>query len=273
MFIPRKGFKFVHSDASQSELRILGWYSQEPTLVDAATNNYDLHCANCSAIFGIPFEEVYSKYKVGDQEISKLRRDAKNIGFAMIYGAGWRKISEMIGGKMSRDKVEELIDKYFKRLPNVLEWKETVHRLAYNNDKQFFTCYGRRRVLNALPSPSELAKLRRLVDAQERANRYRTTESKQLHEWESALREGLNFVIQSSSVEYLNYGLVELDTSLEIDHSRAFPLLQTHDSVDVEVEDDYVDEFSGTLKQILQKPKNPIDINMKFDIEIKNSLA
>jgi DNA polymerase I-like protein with 3'-5' exonuclease and polymerase domains len=276
-FIPRKGYKFVHSDAAQSELRILGWYSQDSKLVYAATNDEDLHCVNTSAIFGIPYEAVLQLYKANDFDIFNKRKLAKNVGFAIVYDAEWKKIHTMLGGALTEAECKQLVEHdYFARIPNVLIWKKLMWHLAVQNNNTFFTCFGRRRQLPDLLNEEAARKLEIISEPVKRLGIFASKEAKaayrRLQQHKAALREGINFIIQSTSFDYSAYGMIEICNSKELDQSRFDILLQTHDSTDSEVEEGYVEEFKVISKQLLEKPKLPVDIKMRFDTEITDCL-
>jgi DNA polymerase-1 len=266
LFIPRKGYVFVHTDASQSELRILGWYSNDEGLCYASENDLDLHSANASSIFQIELKSFIENYQKGDIEYKTMRHEAKTIGFAWVYGAQDNKVFNVLGGKYPKERIKSLRETYWKNKPFVLEWKNTLHDLAYNNDKTFFNCYGRRRILPSLLSRKEALRL-------ERTGKDRNKEENELYFAHlSAYREGLNFVIQSTSVDYIGYGMLELENSPELDTNKFTQLIQTHDSDDIEVEEQYADYFCKIAKPLMEKHKMPVDIKMKYEFEIKNSL-
>lgn len=269
LFIPRKGYQFVHRDASQSELRMLGWYSADPFLLDACEKNRDLHAANTYSILGkilnFTMEELEKGYKAGDIYYKELRQLGKNTGFAIVYGAKDKKLYQMLGGKIALEDIPTVVNNYFENMPNVLEWKKVLHKLAVEHDNEFFTYFGRRRVLLDLLSPNEMNKLNNVKNFNKEA--YRNYEISA-----AALREGINFIIQSTSVDYTNYGIVECNETTELDQSKFFTLLQTHDSVDDEVLEEYIPEYIETTKPIYTKPKGAINVKMKYDVEVVGCL-
>lgn len=53
-FVPRKGYKFIVSDYSAIEARVIAWLADEKWRIDAFANNEDIYCASASKMFGVP---------------------------------------------------------------------------------------------------------------------------------------------------------------------------------------------------------------------------
>lgn len=274
LFIPRPGYVFVHQDAAQSELRILGWYTKEPVFVTAASEDRDMHSANGEGIHGIPAEELERRHKNGEIYYIELRKQAKNVGFAWIYGAEDEKVKNMLGGKYSKEEIKNKRLAYFRKFSCVDSWKKTTIKLAQEHGGMFFNCYGQRRVLPNLLMEDEVKQLQPLAEVYDRENkRWKYPEAHDaIVSHEESVRQGLNFIIQGTSVQYINYGLVDLYYNNQIDTRRAHLLLQTHDSADNEVEEGYAEEFAARAKEVLELPKLPVDIKMRFDAEITHGL-
>ena len=63
------------ADYSQIELRIMAHLSQDPGLLEAFANQWDIHSATAAEIFNVPLNEVSHEQ----------RRRAKAINFGLIY--------------------------------------------------------------------------------------------------------------------------------------------------------------------------------------------
>lgn len=53
-FIPRDGYKFIVSDFSSIEARVLAWLAGETHTMDAFAKGEDIYCSTASAMFGVP---------------------------------------------------------------------------------------------------------------------------------------------------------------------------------------------------------------------------
>ncbi len=154
-FIAPEGRKVVAIDYSQIELRIMAHLSGDKALVDAFTNNQDIHRATASEVFATPFDEV----------TDNQRRAAKAVNFGLIYGMSAFGLSQQLDIK--RGEAQEYIDKYFERFPGVLEYMETTRE---NAEKNGFveTIFGRRLHLpdiNARNVPRRKAAERAAINA------------------------------------------------------------------------------------------------------------
>lgn len=93
IYVPRKGNVFVYFDVSQAEMRLAAFISADPVFMRVAQGG-DVHAGNAKAVF----PEVASKgWLDGDAKKDPARgkpyRDiAKNLGFAIAYGAEAEKV-------------------------------------------------------------------------------------------------------------------------------------------------------------------------------------
>lgn len=77
-FVPRQGLKFVVSDFSAIEARVLSWLAGETWRSDVFAKNGDIYCASASSMFGVPVE----KHGVNGH----LRQKGKIAELALGYG-------------------------------------------------------------------------------------------------------------------------------------------------------------------------------------------
>ena len=98
---------FVSADYSQVELRVLAHMSGEQRLIDAFTQDRDIHSETASWVFGVMPELV----------TPEMRRAAKMINFGLLYGMGTFGLSERLG--VSRQEAKDIMTRYFAALPNI----------------------------------------------------------------------------------------------------------------------------------------------------------
>lgn len=77
-FVPRQGLKFVVSDFSAIEARVLSWLAGETWRSYVFARNGDIYCASASSMFGVPVE----KHGVN----GNLRQKGKIAELALGYG-------------------------------------------------------------------------------------------------------------------------------------------------------------------------------------------
>ena len=56
-FIPKEGTRFIISDFSAIEARVLAWFAGEQWVLDAFENGEDIYCRTASRMFGVPVEK------------------------------------------------------------------------------------------------------------------------------------------------------------------------------------------------------------------------
>lgn len=85
VFGPRRGRQWIAIDYSQLQLRIFAFLSQEQSLQDAFDAGWDFHTFVACRIFNT------------DNPSDLQRRIAKNVNFALIFGAGQAKVDATAG--------------------------------------------------------------------------------------------------------------------------------------------------------------------------------
>lgn len=102
-FVPRN--TFVSIDYDQQEYRMMLDYAGEKKLIAQVLDGADVHQATADLI-GLP------------------RKQAKNINFALLYGAGIKKFAAMSG--IDEKDAYEIREDYFGKLPGVKNFLRTV---------------------------------------------------------------------------------------------------------------------------------------------------
>lgn len=98
-FVPKKGFKFIVSDFSAIEARMLAWLSKEKWRMDVfAKEKADIYCESASAMFGVPVE----KHGVNDH----LRQKGKIAELALGYGGSVGALKAMGALEMGLEESE-----------------------------------------------------------------------------------------------------------------------------------------------------------------------
>ncbi len=125
-----EGRKFIISDYSQIELRILADFTGDPGFVDAFNSGADLHRATAAQIFNVAPETVTS-----DQ-----RSFAKRINFGVVYGIGAQRVSNLTG--ISLNEAQDLLRKYFATYRKLDAWLREAAGKAVK-ERQARTVSGR----------------------------------------------------------------------------------------------------------------------------------
>jgi len=130
VFVPEEGHFLAMADYSQIEMAILAELSGDEKLISAINDGLDMHSYNAANVYGIPYEEIVSK-KETDENIKRLRQNAKKVTFAVIYGATDEGIAAREG--ISKEEAARIINTFFSMHPGTRKWIEERHREALNH--------------------------------------------------------------------------------------------------------------------------------------------
>lgn len=118
-FIPSPGHKFIVSDFSAIEARVIAWYAHEDWRTEAFKNNEDIYCASASQMFGVPVE----KHGVN----SELRPKGKIAELALGYGGSVGALIAMgaIDFGVKEEELQPLVNAWRDSNPNIVDfwWK------------------------------------------------------------------------------------------------------------------------------------------------------
>ena len=245
-FIPQEGWLLVAADYSQIELRILAHLSQEPVLIDAYSNDKDVHSVTAKLLFD------------KDEVTSEERRLGKIINFGVIYGMGAQRFSRESGFKTDIGK--QFIAKYRQKYARVFEYLEGVKKqaiaLGYVN-----TILGRRRYVNLM---SDRLKQLRGTDPETielDGLKYSYTDAQ-------ILRAAANSPIQGSSADIIKIAMIKLQNILQDYQARL--LLQVHDELVLEVPPQEWSELKPIIKSTMEDAVK-LSIPLAVDINSGNN--
>ena len=120
VFCPPPDRTWYAIDYSQLELRVFAACSREQSLIDALDAGYDFHGFVAQKIFDKPAD------KVTKQE----RRIAKNVNFALIFGAGPNKVNATAG-------IPNAYELFSEQFPNVKSYMDKTIRYAKKHNHVF----------------------------------------------------------------------------------------------------------------------------------------
>jgi DNA polymerase-1 len=233
-FVAEKGLTLASFDYSQIELRIAAFLSKDPKMIEIFSKKGDIHQAVASEVFDVSPEKVDSE----------MRRRAKIISFGMIYGMGINALQKQLG--TSRKEAGDFHDKYFERFGGLTEYMEETKGFVRKNGYTE-TFFGRRRYL---------------PDIKSRIPYLRAT----------AERMAINTPIQGTQADIIKIAMINVDRMIEEKYKgKIFLLLQIHDELVYEVDDDVLEEAMTKIKSLMEesifegdKPNIPFSVDMSF---------
>ena len=129
------GNVLIVADWKQAEMHVLGYWSQDPSLLAAIAQGVDLHTRTAAAVLGIPEANATEQRDLG-----------KTVNFAIVYGMTSSGLSEELGiDQMHAQRHLDAFDQWF---PGVPQWRKKVQDFVSSN-LYVLTLYGRCR---AFPS-------------------------------------------------------------------------------------------------------------------------
>ena len=158
-FIAKEGTRFIISDFSAIEARVLAWLAGEQWVLDAFKNGEDIYCRTASRMFGVPVE----KHGVNGH----LRQKGKIATLACGYQGALGALKAMGGIEMglSEDELQSIVDSWREANPNIVSlwWdidsvvKRVVKTRSKEEYKSLVISYEKGILFIQLPSKRRLA--------------------------------------------------------------------------------------------------------------------
>jgi len=213
-FVPRdKDHVLLAADYSQIELRVLAHYTGDPSLIEAFTNNEDIHTRTASEVFDVTADKV----------TSDMRRVAKTANFAIIYGVSAYGLSQQTD--MSVEESRQFIDTYLARYPGIKTYIDET--IAFARDNGYVTTmFGRHR------------QIPQINDRNRQARQF-------------AERIAINTPIQGSAAEIIKIAMLGIHEKLRSMRTRM--VLQVHDELVFDVHKKELADVEKLVKSGMEK--------------------
>lgn len=129
-FIPRKGYKFVVSDFSAIEARVIAHLAREKWRAEVFKSGGDIYCASASQMFHCKVEK--------HGENAHLRQKGKIAELALGYGGSVGALKSMGALEMglAEDELQPLVDSWRNANPNIVRLWWDVDRCVKKTVKQ-----------------------------------------------------------------------------------------------------------------------------------------
>ena len=184
-------------------------------MIQAFRENKDIHRTTASTIFNIPLEEVTDTY----------RRYAKAVNFGIIYGISDFGLSENVG--ITVKEAKKYIEDYLKKYPKIKEYMDNTKNIAV--EKGYVeTKFGRRRYVPNIKSQNYIIR-------------------------EQAKRIAMNAPIQGTAADITKIAMVKIEERIKKEKLDAKILLQVHDEIIVECNDNIKEKVAKILKEEMEK--------------------
>ena len=212
-FVPADGHLLLAADYSQIELRIMAHLSADKGLLQAFAKQQDVHRATAAEVFGVALDDVSN-----DQ-----RRSAKAINFGLMYGMSAFGLAKQLG--ISRHEAQDYVDLYFDRYPGVKAYMDNTRELARTNGF-IETVFGRRLYLPEINA--------------------RNAQRRQYAE-----RSAINAPMQGTAADIIKKAMLTVHAWLKNTAPGARMIMQVHDELVFEVEEDKVDPVRKKVVELM----------------------
>jgi DNA polymerase-1 len=226
------------ADYSQIELRIMAHLSGDAAMRAAFLRGDDIHDVTARGIFGLRDDE---------HATANQRRIAKSVNFGLLYGMSDFGLAQRL--EIDRMEARAMTDAYFARFPSVRAWID--RNLEFGREHGYVaTILGRRRYFPDL-----------------RARNYGLRSA--------AEREATNAPMQGSAADLMKLAMVRIDRALRDRGEQARMLLQIHDELIFDVEQDALASVAALVKREMEHALEldvPIEATLKagptwYDVE------
>ena len=232
IIVPSSGCQFVAVDFCSIELRILAHFTKDQELIEMFKGSDDIFTTLTATWKNIPVGNV----------TSSDRNRTKRVCYAIIYGAGIPKLSQILEVSLAGAKM--LISSFLAKFQNISRFTNAVIKRARDTKKL-------RTILNRLRHFPEI-----------NHNNFALRKSIE--------RQAVNFVIQGSAADICKVSMLKLSEYLATNtHINARLLIQIHDELLYEVYHENVDQFSRAIYQTLESPEFTGEIHLSVPLKVK----
>ena len=227
-FVASPGNCLICADYSQIELRILAHVSRDPELIRAFRAEEDIHTRTATRLFDVPADAV----------TPEMRRQAKTVNFAVIYGMSEYGLSREL--QIPTQVAKTYIENYFQEYPGVrLYAAETLSRARLSGYVE--SLLGRRRYIPELNSPNRV---------------YR----------EFAERAAVNMPIQGTAADIVKIAMIQVHRRLTELGLKTKLILQVHDELVFESPESEAADAIPMIRECMEKA---FDLDAPLRAEVK----
>lgn len=240
--VPAPGKKFIVSDFSAIEARVIAWLAGEDWRIDVFKTHGKIYEASASQMFKVPIEEI--------DKGSPLRQKGKVAELALGYQGSVGALKQMGALKMGleEDELQPLVDQWRSSNPRIVRfWYQTQNKVmeAIENRTTVSITHNVKAIYRngilfiELPSGRRLAYVKpRITDHHKFVGRQKIVFEElnpQTYQWEEVDTYGgklVENIVQATARDCLAYSMLNLEKEgYEI-------VMHVHDEVVIEIEED-----------------------------------
>lgn len=223
-YYPDSNYQLLSLDYGQIELRVMAALANCKSYMDVFESGRDVHTETAKRIFK------------ADEVTPNMRRKAKAVNFAIIYGTSDFGLAEQIGGSIQ--EAHEIIQSFFETYPEI---KAFLDKTSSDAERKGYvsTIFGRRRYLNDIHSPNYAKR-------------------------EAAKRAALNAPVQGSAADLIKMAMVKINQFLKSSAYKTKMVLQIHDELIFRVPNDELETIEPLLENLMD---NALELPVRLSVE------
>jgi len=227
-FSAPQGRVFLSADYSQVELRILAHLcGGTGGFAEAFAAGADVHAETAAGLFNV----------TADRVTREMRSIAKAVNFGIVYGQSAFGLAQQ--QRISRAEAAEYIARYKERFPEIEDYRQRTLEMA--RDKGYVeTLLGRRRPVPDLASGNFAAR-------------------------SAAERIAINTPVQGSAADLIKRAMIAVDRRLREEFPGQLMLLQVHDELLLEVDEDRIDDVG---KMVRSEMANALELSVPIVVDV-----
>jgi DNA polymerase I len=203
--------------------------TKDPTLVEAFSQNRDIHAATAAEVADIPIEEV----------TADMRRVAKIVNFGVLYGMSEYGLSQQTG--LPPEQAGNFIRRYFERFGTVRAYQDLVLREAEERG-YVTTLLGRRRYIPELTNKIYAVRA-------------------------AGQRMAINHPIQGTASDIAKIAMIGVQRLIEERGLKSLMLLQVHDELLFEAPRAEIDTLAPAICGIMEGAMT-LEVPLKVDLKL-----
>lgn len=238
-FIPKKGYKFIVSDFSAIEARVLSFIANEQWRIDVFKKGKDIYCESASQMFGVPV--------VKNGINGHLRQKGKIAELALGYGGsvGALKAMGALDMGLNEEELQPLVDAWRQTNPHITQlwWdidtavKRVVMYKTSTVTHGFKIYYMKGMLFIDLPSGRRLCYVKPHMGVNQFGSDSVTYEGINTSKWTRLESYGPKFVeniVQAISRDILAYAIKDLSDCYICGHVHDELIIECKDDISVE---------------------------------------
>ena len=243
----REGWSILEADFSQIELRIAGFMSQDPMLLNAYRTGQDVHTLRAMRIMNMDPEQWAELSK---DEQKEKRKKAKAANFGFIYGMQAAKYKTYAltdyDLDLSMDECNRTRSKFFSDHTGLEPWYGRQERELKRNG-YVESLSGRRRHLRNIRLDPESSREART-------------------KYNEAIRMAINTPVQGFASDLKLMSIIEIHDWL--DPKKGYMFGEIHDSIVFEVRNEYLEEVARKVMEIMAHPRLLDELGIELGVPI-----